>query len=77
MAGFQIVIEPTALEDIEEVLQWLSDRAPHKVSEWLNNLHDSIQTLDTMPERCPLAPENGQWGPEVMRQLLFDEYPSK
>ena len=27
MEGFRIVIEPSALEDIEEVLQWLSEKA--------------------------------------------------
>ncbi|MAS05952.1 MAG: hypothetical protein CL534_14910 [Ahrensia sp.] len=30
-----------------------------------------------MPERCPLAPENGKWGTEELRQLLYQEYPSK
>ena len=30
-----------------------------------------------MPERCPLAPENGRWEPNLkLRQLLFDNYPS-
>lgn len=24
-----------------------------------------------------LAPENGKWGPEKLRQLLFQDYPSK
>ena len=77
MEGFRIVIEPTAFEDIEEVLRWLSEKAPYKVAEWLSNLHKTIGTLADMPDRCPLAPENGRWGPEELRQHLFDEYPSK
>ena len=33
--------------------------------------------LSTLPERCAYAPENGLWGDEVLRQLLFQDYPSK
>ncbi len=77
MGRYCIDIEPAALEDIEEVLGWLLEKAPHKVSEWLDKLHETIGSLSEMPERCPLAPENGRWGPEQLRQLLFDEYPSK
>lgn len=35
-----------------------------------------IDSLSRMPGRCPQAPENGLWGKEEIRQLLFDEYPS-
>lgn len=45
MGRYRIDIEPTALEDIEEVLEWLSERAPHKVSEWLDKLHGTIRSL--------------------------------
>ncbi len=40
-------------------------------------LRKEIDTLKTMPERCPYAPENGLWGNEELRQLLFQQYPSK
>jgi plasmid stabilization system protein ParE len=77
MKVFRVVIEPTALEDIEESLNWLSEKAPHKVSEWLESLQFSLESLSQLPDRCPFAPENGQWGPEEVRQHLFDRYPSK
>lgn len=38
---------------------------------------DEIETLNQMPERCPYAPENGLWGTEELRQLLFQRHPSK
>ena len=48
-----------------------------KAIEWTNAIYDSIDSLEKLPERCPLAPENGEWGSEELRQLLFAEYPSK
>lgn len=60
-----------------EVLQWLEKEAPEKVSEWYATIKEEICKLSQMPERCPKAPENGLWGDEELRQLLFQAYPSK
>jgi plasmid stabilization system protein ParE len=74
---YQVVIDPRAEEDIEQALNWLKEQAPHKVEEWFDSLESEILSLQTIPERCPLAPENGRWEPELeIRQLLFDRYPS-
>lgn len=77
MEGYEIVFAPTARDDLESALSWLSENAPEKVSEWVAAIKGSIQTLSALPERCPYAPENGLWGEEGLRQLLFQEYPSK
>lgn len=73
----EIVFAPTAEEDLDEILAWLDERAPEKTAEWLASLKSTIEKLSTLPERCPLAPENGIWGTEELRQLLFREYPSQ
>ena len=64
---------------MDEILAWLDERAPSKTAEWLASLKSTFQNqkLSTLPERCPLAPENGIWGVEELRQLLFREYPSQ
>lgn len=77
MWEYEIVFAPTAEEDLENIAAWLSENAPHKLREWLLAIRADIETLTLMPERCPLAPENGLWGEEELRQLLFQEYPSK
>ncbi len=59
-----------------EIVAWLDERAPEKVPEWILSLKAEIESLRTFPQRCPLAPENGLWGKEELRQLLFQEYPS-
>lgn len=75
MREYKVVFAPTAQEDLEHVVAWLNEQAPEKISEWIMSLRADIDTLQLMPERCPLAPENGLWGEEELRQLLFQQYP--
>jgi plasmid stabilization system protein ParE len=78
MAGFRIRIHPSAYLDIESAADWIAENAaPEKAVEWLEALHECIDTLKSFPERCPRAKESGKWGPEELRQLLFQAYPSK
>jgi plasmid stabilization system protein ParE len=77
MDEYSIVFAPSAAEDLENIVEWLHENAPEKTSEWLKLLKADIDTLTSLPERCPYAPENGLWGEEELRQLLFQSYPSK
>ena len=58
MQEYHIVLAPSAKEDLENVVAWLSEQAPEKMAEWITSLRADIDTLKTMPERCPYAPEN-------------------
>lgn len=77
MKVYQVVLSREAQEDIDDSLQWLSDHAPDKMEEWFTALEKAIHSLSEMPERCHLAAENGRWGSEELRELLFTNYPSK
>lgn len=78
MSDFSIVFSPTAEEDLEEIYKWLSENAPEKTDEWLRAVERKIGTLQSNPERCPLAPENGLWKKDgEIRSLLFDDFRSK
>ena len=77
MREYEIVFAPTAHEDLAMILQWLKRESPENVSDWYAAIKAEIQTLKRMPGRCPKAPENGLWGEEELRQLLFQDYPSK
>ncbi len=77
MKKYEIAFSPAAHDDLDEILRWLSEQTPEKVSEWYAAIKTRIQTLSRLPERCPHAPENGLWGNEKLRQLLFQDYPSK
>jgi len=73
---YEIVFAPTVHDDLLSILEWLENEAPGKVSEWYGSIKSDIQSLSQMPKRCPLAPENGLWAEEELRQLLFQQYPS-
>ena len=74
---YKINFAPTAAEDLAEILKWLEAEAPQEVREWYASIKAHIKTLERLPTRCPLAPENGLWGNEPIHQLLFQGYPSK
>lgn len=77
MREHQIVFAPTAEDDLDEILAWLSTAAPDRAEGWFEDLQTRIQSLEHIPNRCRFAPENGLHGSEPIRQLLFTGYPSK
>ncbi len=78
MIRYRIEIDSIAQEDIDQSLAWLMQRNPDMVGDWLDALESKIYSLETNPERCPSAPENGRWGNDIeIQQLLFSDYPSK
>jgi plasmid stabilization system protein ParE len=68
---FKVYISRTAESDIEEAYLWWSEhRSRVQANKWYGSILDSIKTLSSMPERCPLADEATDLGTQV-RQLLF------
>lgn len=59
-----------ALADIEEVYLYLTEKFPEYAVEWYNGLSETIETLETLPNRCALAPEGKRFRIAV-RQLLY------
>jgi len=77
MKSYRVVFSPSALEDLTLILEWLEQQVTlEKVQELYGSLKEQIESLRHFPKRCPLAPENGLWGKEEIRQLLFLKYPS-
>lgn len=67
---YRVEIDPQAVTEIETAFLWLRERAPAEAVEWFNSVHQAIASLQELPERCPLAPENDAF-PEEIRQLLY------
>ncbi len=44
--------------DIEAIFSFIALDSPRNALRWYLNIKAKIQTLETMPERCPKAPEN-------------------
>ena len=65
MKRWRVVVEIPAQWDIAEAHRWLAERAPEAADRWFNSLYDTIGSLETFPERCPLAPESKFFNREI------------
>jgi plasmid stabilization system protein ParE len=55
---YPVIVLPAAERDIGEAYKWLAEQDEEAAIRWYNRLMEVIFSLDTFPERCPLAPEN-------------------
>ena len=67
---YEVLIMPSAEAELEAAYGWISERAPEAAVKWYNGLLDAFLTLETFPERCPIATESGTFESEI-RQLLY------
>jgi plasmid stabilization system protein ParE len=71
---YTVVVQPSAEAEIEAAYVYLAQAAsPDVAIRWFNELDAAIDTLVTMPRRCPLAPEDAYFADEI-RQLLVAPY---
>jgi plasmid stabilization system protein ParE len=68
---YQIELAATAKADIRRRGQWLCDEVSIAAADrWLAGLYKTIDTLQTRPLRCALAPENDKF-PEEIREVFY------
>ena len=71
--NYRVITEPQAESDIAEAFHWIARDSPLNAARWQNNLEAVIDSLDTFPERCAIAPETDAFDYEI-RQLLHGNY---
>src|SRR5215471_13664404 len=75
--AFRVEMSAEAEDDASSILNWLlSQHAGETGIRWFLAMEDAIASLSTLPERCPLAPENARFPFEV-RQLLYGRKPHR
>lgn len=70
---YKVVITPTAEANLSEIHRHIALDSAAAAKKFLVGLRGKIKTLASMPERCPLAREDGLDG-MVIRQLLYGDY---
>ena len=65
----RVIILPSAERDIEDAYLWLAERDEETAVRWYNRLLAVIFSLETFPDRCPLAPESRFFKSEI-RQIF-------
>ncbi len=71
--AYRVEISPSALADAEAAFLWIQKDSPQKAEEWYNGLVDAILSLESFPNRCPIAAESIDVGREI-RQLLYKKH---
>jgi plasmid stabilization system protein ParE len=68
---YRIDISSVAESELDRAFLSLSQlTSPAKASQWYGGLLEAIESLSTMPNRCPLARENDYFSQDI-RQLLY------
>ncbi len=70
MTRNQVIVQPPARRDMEAAFLWIAEQNPAAAVRWLAGLEAAVQSLATLPERCPLAPESAVFHEEI-RQLIY------
>jgi plasmid stabilization system protein ParE len=67
---FTVRVTAAAERDVNEALDWYADRLQSAAERWLQLLADALASLETFPERCPIAPDQA-FLRRTVRQLVF------
>lgn len=66
---YQVIIQPTAFQEIETSYRWICDNlSAEAANNWYYQLQDAIASLEKFPNRCSIAPEAATIGREI-RQI--------
>ena len=72
-AKFRVEITRTAESDADEIRRFIARDDPDAADRFVGELERQVGTLERLPERCPLIPENGLLK-TAYRHLLFGDY---
>jgi plasmid stabilization system protein ParE len=67
---YKLIIQPSALADLEEAYRWIAERSPACAAGWYNRFIKALNSLESNPERCETAQESKFVGVKI-RQLLY------
>lgn len=58
MKRWNVIVELPAQKDIAKAYYWIAERNTEAADRWFGGLYKTIGSLETFPERAPLAPES-------------------
>jgi plasmid stabilization system protein ParE len=62
---YRIAVAEAAEADAEYIYEWVLEQAPRRGPEWFDELVESLNSLERLPRRCPLAREAKELGREI------------
>ena len=71
--AFQVDITEPALVDAEDYVRFIRDvkNEPEAAERWFRGLVQAIYSLEDLPERCPVIPEQEEFPYEIRHLVYF------
>lgn len=63
--AYLVRILPSAEADVEQIYEWVMERAPLHGPKWFLGLEQAIASLATNPYRCSRAPESREFAEDI------------
>jgi plasmid stabilization system protein ParE len=71
--AFQVDITEPALSEVEDYVRFIRDikKEPQAAERWFRGLVEAIYSLEELPERCPVIPEQAEFSFEIRHLIYF------
>jgi len=73
MTTYTVNVTDEVVADIRHAFFYIYERSPQNATTWIRDLYKAIDTLETMPERCPIIREHEAFD-EELRNLIFHSH---
>ena len=73
MKQYRVDIKSTAENDLERRYLQIAEESPQNAINWYLDIISAIEKLDTLAERCPIAPEDIEIQRNI-RHLIVGQY---
>lgn len=73
--SYQVIFRPEARDEAIEAASYIAEHASAVAAlHWYDGLEKAIESLTTMPRRCPLARESDAFPGIELRQIIFKSH---
>jgi plasmid stabilization system protein ParE len=66
----RVLITQRVFRQLNDVADWIAERAPETAERWFNKFTARVQSLETTASQCPVARESRRL-PFELREMLF------
>ena len=70
MTSYRIDFTKKARVEAKDAYRWMAQYSPEKATLWYFDLERALESLSTLPARCPLAPETYTLKREIDRKSV-------
>lgn len=76
MSKYRVLYTDTVIQALDKQIEYMKDEMVDEkvISSWMNRLLDSVDSLESFPNRCPIAEKESEIKGFTIRKLIFGDY---